>query len=224
MLKRILAVLVLVAPLLGAAPPSQHGPNVKFYTSTAVEPDLDSIHVPVPMKDRVPNRSGNCVWCSIELLGRFAEEPKLLDISLGRGGAEPINVRPVLDRLGIKYKMNPLGSRHKTKEAIEEFFVKAVKIERRGVGVAINNNHMLVCVHYDPDTKTVMVIDNADRKLAVQQWDWESFHRQWDGWCIIIYADKDIIPYKYTTIANRLPIVDMTDVPRKYDKKYIPSP
>jgi hypothetical protein len=83
---------------------------------------------------------------------------------------------------------------------------------------------MLNCIHYDPETKVVKVIDNADRSLSVQTWTWEKFHSRWDGWCYIIYGDPDIVPDKYTTIANKIPIIDKNGQQGNYDKRYIPKP
>src|SRR4051812_15544159 len=54
----------------------------KWYGS---DDELDGVQVPVPMKDRVFNATGTqCVWCSLELLGRWAEEPKLVGLTKQR--------------------------------------------------------------------------------------------------------------------------------------------
>src|SRR5690554_2106247 len=48
------------------------------YDSEASEPSLDTLQCPIPMNDRVRNHTGiQCVFSSIEMLGRWAEEPKL---------------------------------------------------------------------------------------------------------------------------------------------------
>ena len=40
----------------------------------AIDEDLSDLMVPIPMRDRVFNRTGiQCVWASTEALGRYAE-------------------------------------------------------------------------------------------------------------------------------------------------------
>lgn len=206
------------------------GPGVQVYTYTETplseEEELKDIQVPVPRKDRVINTKGNCVWCSLELLGRFAEIKQLYNITLNpRNGGDPAcqggswdgPVRAFLNKRKIRYEM--VTDRRRT-----DFLVRGCKIERRGVAFDIPG-HMLTLVHYDPDTKIIKVIDNADRSLSVQTWSWEKFHRLWAGWAYIIYAEPDIIPYKYVSLANRIPIKHRNGTPATpLDKHYIPMP
>lgn len=43
--------------------------------------ELEGVQVPVPRDCRVVNTKGNCVWCSLELLARYAEVKELYNIT-----------------------------------------------------------------------------------------------------------------------------------------------
>ena len=44
--------------------------------------NLSEIMVPILLKDRVLNKTGiQCVWSTLETLGRYAEEEKLIDLT-----------------------------------------------------------------------------------------------------------------------------------------------
>lgn len=77
------------APVCGQNPTQQY-PNpglpheVNPVAAYEGEPDeeLKDVMVPIPMKDRVFNKTGiQCVWCSLETIGRYAEEPKLIGMT-----------------------------------------------------------------------------------------------------------------------------------------------
>lgn len=177
------------------------GPGVINYTyTTSIVPEdeeLEGVQVPMTRDIRILNTKGNCVWCSLEMLARYAELKKLYGITRDvrdggdprcQGGSSPSPVRRFLEAENIRYEMITNYDRN--------FLVKYCKEQRRGVAFDIPG-HMLVLVHYDPDTKIVKVIDNADRSLSVQTWSWDKFHRSWGGWAYVIFAEPDIIPYKY---------------------------
>lgn len=205
-----------------------YGPGVKLYTFQNTIPDeeveLKDVQVPVPRSMRILNTKGNCVWCSLEVLARYAEMEELYgitrDVSDGgdprcQGGSSPSPVRSFLNSKNITYEMATDYAEG------EKILIKACKEERRGVAFGIPG-HMLNCVHYDPETKIIKVIDNADRSLSVQTWSWEKFHSKWDGWCYAIYGKPDKIPLKYETLVDKIPIIDTTDPQGKYPKGYIP--
>ncbi len=203
-----------------------YGPNLVAYVYGDPQDEseeLKDVQVPIPRKDRVINTKGNCVWCSLELAGRYAEIEKLYNITKNprdggdprcQGASSPSPVRRYLEAEKIKYEMITNGDRN--------FLVQKCKIERRPVAFGIPG-HMLTLVHYDPDTKIVKVIDNADHSLSVQTWSWDKFHKLWDGWSYVIYGEPDIIPYKYFP-ARKLPIIDMNNPQQKYPEDYIPYP
>lgn len=197
------------------------GPGVEIYETEYLDEDkeLEGVQVPIPRKDRIFNTKGNCVWCSLETLGRYAGNIPVLNITKNvrdggdprcQGGSSPSPVRSFLDAKKIKYEM--ITDRRRT-----DFLVKYCKVERRGVAFDIPG-HMLTLVHYDPDTKIVKVIDNADRTLSVQTWTWEKFHRIWGGWAYVIFGEPDLIPYKYFTWRD-IPIEG-----QEHSREYFPLP
>lgn len=201
---------------------------VKAFYSTAFVPEeqeLAGVSVPVPRNCRILNTKGSCVWCSLELAGRYAEIKELYDITKNprdggdprcQGGSSPSPVRAFLNDKHIKYEM--IEDKSKT-----DWLVQKVKIERRPVCFAIPG-HMLSLVHYDPDTKMIKVIDNADHTLSVQQWSWDKFHRLWSGWAYVIYGEPDIIPFKYNP-WNLIPIIDgATGEALPMQRDYFPIP
>jgi hypothetical protein len=168
---------------------------VLFFTFSTTTPAQDvDIHVNVPKEKRVLNENNKrCVWCSIEVLAHTAKEDRLYGLSKEyEGPVNDANVLWVFDDRKIEFKMNTRGNTGLT--AIYDFLVIPCQYERRGVAVGFNNNHMVNVVHYDRKAKRVFIIDNSDVKLRVQEWDWDDFHRRWDGSAIIIYAKKDRFP------------------------------
>jgi len=177
------------------------GPGTKaYYTASKVQiPEAienAGIQCPVPKKDRIINTKGNCVWCSISLSSRYAGITKLYNISADvskggdrrcQGGSSPSPVRQFLEAEHIKYDMITNGDR--------SFLVKYCKEQRRMLSVG-QPGHMLSMVHYDPDTKTIKIIDNADWSLSVQQVNWDKWHQRWDGWAVAVIGEPDLVPYK----------------------------
>ncbi len=221
----LLACLIIVQPSFSETP--EYGPNVVTYTYRdnilPEKQELENLQVPVPRSDRVFNTKGNCVWCSLELAARYANIKELYNITKNpkdggdprcQGASSPGPVRRFLEAKNIKYEMITNGDRN--------FLIKYCKEQRRPVCFGIPG-HMLTLVHYDPETKVVKVIDNADRSLSVQTWSWEKFHKLWDGWSYVIIGVPDSIPYKYN-IAGKLPIMDMNNPQEHYRIDYIPMP
>ena len=81
-------------------------PIVSFEGS--VDDDLLDVMVPVPMKDRVFNKTGiQCVWASTELLGRYAEEPKLVGLTNlpdCKSYASPASAAAKLKQLKVRFE------------------------------------------------------------------------------------------------------------------------
>jgi len=186
----------------------------------AVDEDLSDVMVPIPMKDRVYNRTGiQCVWASTEALGRYAEEPKLINLTDDPECKSYANVysfqRKMRER-GVKYETT-------TDPRDRSLIIKAVVKERRGVLFCIPG-HAMVLVHYDEAKGIVKYINNSDRTLAVRTWTMAEFNRRFDGWVSAIYADNDIIPLKYAPKIPSFPIVDRNRPQGAYDKDYIIQP
>lgn len=178
------------SPVLPRTPP-----NPVAHIEGAPDDELQDVQVPVPMKDRVFNKTGiQCVWCSHELLGRYAEEPKLIgltDHADCKGTAGPADVDRKLTQIKVKYAQVKFD-----KPKAREFIRKAVVEERRGITFSVPG-HVMNLVHYDEKKKVVKYINNSDRQLLIRTWSMDEFERHWEGWVSTIYADKDIIPNKY---------------------------
>jgi hypothetical protein len=95
--------------------------------------------------------------------------------------------------------------------------------ERRGVLLGVPG-HAMVLVHYDEEKGIVKYINNSDDELKVRTWTMEEFNKRWDGWICIVYADNDIIPFKYAPPASLLPIMDRNNPQGTYPKDYILIP
>lgn len=184
-----------------------------------VDEDLTDVMVPIPMKDRVFNKTGiQCVWCSLETIGRYAEEPKLIDmteLSDCKSYSGPDSAGRKLRQLKVKFEQT-------TSRSDRSLLIKSVVKERRGCLFDVPG-HAMTLIHYDEEKKIVKYINNSDRSLAVRTWTMDEFNRRWGGWICVIYADNDIIPFKYSQAMN-LPIVDRNNQQGKYPKEYILLP
>lgn len=201
--------------------------NEKFTTYTPtyasnVIDSLENVQCPIPFSDRVPNRTNiQCVWASIEMLGRWAEEPKLINPPLTsrnecKSYASPKTAAVMLNKLNVKFEQSY------NNRSLGIKLIKKAMQEKRGCLWGVPQ-HAMVLVHYDESANVVKWVDNSDSNLAVQTTDIEGFNKRWDSWVIIIYADKDIISSK-TSIAQNIPIIDMNNKQRQYNKDYIVFP
>jgi hypothetical protein len=191
-------------------PEQPHVPNpVAAYEGTPDdEEELKNCQVPIPMKDRVFNRTGiQCVWCSIECLGRWAEEKKLVgppcmtDWPDCKSYSGPGSAGSKLREIKVRFEQ--VTDKTKGRELIRRCVVQ----ERRGVLFSVPG-HAMNLVHYDEQNKIVKYINNSDKTLKVRTWTMDEFEKRWEGWVLAIYADNDIIPFKFTPPACLIPIVD----------------
>lgn len=195
-----------------------------YVSDGADDEDLENIQCPIPMKDRVPNRTGiQCVWASIEVLGRWAEEPKLVDPPLTsrsecKSYSSPTLAGQVLDKLKVKYKQS-YGNKQ---EGIK--LIKEAMSEGRGCLWGVPG-HAMDLIHYDEEKNVVKWIDNSDSRLAVQTTTVDKFQNRWDSWVLVIYADNDIIQTKIgQNFARKIPILDRNNKQGTYEKDYVPIP
>ena len=186
------------------------------------EETLD-IQCPIPMKDRVKNHTGiQCVFSSIEMLGRWAEEPKLTDPPITsrsdcKSYSGPSDAANKLRRLGVKFEQT-YGDRQKGLVLIK----KAMR-EGRGCLIGVPG-HAMVLVHYCDKSDTAKWVDNSDRSLKVQTATISGFHKMWRSWVLVIYADRDIIPRKMGRWPRMIPIRDMDGDQNKPPSDFIPLP
>lgn len=161
---------------------------------------LEKLHCPIPHEDRVRNNTGSqCVFSSIEMLGRWAEEPKLYHLTRRRdcqGTSSPHGAARLLDRMGIRYKQTVYDKRNGL------VLIKKAMYEGRGCLFGVPG-HAMVLVHYSEKDDLVCWVNNSNRSLKVSYGTVQQFHRMWDGWVLVICAEKDIIPRKISALRNR---------------------
>lgn len=180
--------------------------------------DFSNVMVPIPMKDRVYNKTGiQCVWASLECIGRYAEEKKLINLTNDpecQSYSSPSGAARKLKQLQVKFEQTVNNN---DKSLIQ----KAVVKEKRGVLFGIPG-HAMVMVHYDEAKGIMKYINNSDKDLKVRTWTISEFNRRWDGWICAVYADEDRIPYKW--LASRIKVIDMEDLNFVAPKNYILLP
>jgi hypothetical protein len=204
-------------------PPIQTVANPDFNPNLGSEGDadeeLENIQVPIEKKDRVPNKTGiQCVYSTLETLARFALEKKLFNLTERpecQGFSNPNVVNGLLKRIGVKFEQT-------TNRNDRRLLVKGCTLERRGVLFDIPG-HAMTLVHYDEEKRIVKYINNSDRTLAIRTWSLDTFNQKWGGWVLILYAEDDIIPFKYFKVPF-LKIVDRNNPQGSYDKDYIFRP
>lgn len=184
----------------------------------------ETIHCPIPMKDRVKNYTGiQCVWSSIEALGRWAEEPKLINPPLTshrdcKSGAGPGSAAAKLRELGVKFEQTS-GDR---RAGIA--LIKKAMAEGRACLFDVPG-HAMVLIHYDEEANVVKWFNNSDSSLKIQTMTIEKFMQRWDNWVLVIYADNDIIPQKIGMIrggVNVFPVVDPSRPDIKIAPEFVP--
>lgn len=184
-----------------------------------IDEDLSKVMVPIPMSDRVYNKTAiQCVWASVECLGRYAEEPKLINLTETpncKGYASPSSLSNELKRLKVKFKQT-------TSKSDKSLIISAIAKERRGCLFGVPG-HAMVLVHYDEEKEIVKYINNSDKTLKIRTWTMKEFNQRWDGWICVIYADKDIVPNKYTKFYP-IPIIDKIKYQGNYKEDYILRP
>lgn len=190
------------------------------YKSNNVEPELESLQCPIPPEDRVRNYTGiQCVYSSIEALGRWAEEPKLMDPPLTsrpdcKSYSGPKQAGAILEKLKVKFEQT-YGDKEKGIKLIK----KAMQ-EGRGCLWDVPG-HAMILVHYDEKNNRVCWVDNSDRSLKVQETTIEKFNKRWGSWVLVVYADIDVIPHKINKI--NIPIIE-NGITKEFSIDFIPFP
>lgn len=191
------------------------------YTNTQTslqEEDHHGLMVPIPKEDRVFNKTGiQCVWASIECLGRFANEKKLIGLTNHedcQSYASPTTLAAKLKSLKVKFEQT-------VNKKDKSLLIKSLVEERRGCLFGIPG-HAMVLVHYDEQNKFVKYINNSDKNLKVRTWSLDEFNQRWDGWICVVYADNDLIYRRYSDCS--IPIVDKNSSQGNYKKDYIIKP
>lgn len=195
--------------------------RVPTYVFEGPEISLEGLQCPIPHSDRVKNYTGiQCVYSSIEALGRWAEEPKLMDPPLTsrpdcKSYSGPRQAGAVLDKLGVRYEQT-YGDREKGVALIK-------RAMRAGRGCLWDvPGHAMILIHYDEVANRVCWVDNSDSSLKVQETTIEKFNKRWGSWVLVVYRDPDIVPEK--AHKYNFPIVDSLEPDKKFDRGYVPFP
>lgn len=196
------------------------------YTSDEGDEEDPNIQCPIPMKDRVRNYTGTqCVFSSIEMLGRWAEEPKLTNPPITSDPqcssySGPDHAARQLRRLGVKFEQT-----WQDKEAGLRLIRKAMS-EGRGCLFDVPG-HAMVLVHFDEVNNVVKWVDNSDYSLKIQTMSIRNFMNRWGGWVLVVYADNDIVPQKLgrnESFWRSLPIFNPANPTQQYDPNHLPKP
>ena len=195
---------------------------VPLYSSKSLnEPELRSLQCPIPLENRVKNYTGiQCVYSSIEMLGRWAEEPKLINPPITsrsdcKGYSSPRTASERLNKIGVNFEQS-WGDKKKGIELIK----KAMK-EGRGCLWDVPG-HAMVLVHYSESENRVCWVDNADYKLRIQETTVIKFKERWNSWVLVIYADNNAIRYKLNPNFV-FPIIENGQI-KEYPRDFIPYP
>lgn len=210
---KILFTLIL---LLGCLAPSR---AVSYDNLPDSHNELEETMVPIPIEDRVFNRTGiQCVWASVECLGRYADEPKLIGLTDHpdcKSYASPSSLAVKLKKLDVKFEQT-------TNRLDKSLIFKSVVKDRRGCLFAIPG-HAMTLVHYDEVGGIVKYINNSDKSLKIRTWTLKEFNQRWDGWICVVYPDLDFVYKKYTK-SYPIPILDRNEAQGSYEYDYVLYP
>lgn len=194
---------------------------VPAYISSGSDADLNTLQCPIPKGDRVKNYTGiQCVWSSIETLGRWAGEGKLVNPPLTsrrecKSYSGPGLSASVLNSLGVRFRQN-YGDKQKGLQMIREAMA-----EGRGALFDVPG-HAMVIVHFSEREDRVCWIDNSDNTLKAQTSTVERFMKRWGSWVLVVYAEDDIVPYR--TYMRHIPIFDAVRPEAVLPLNFVPAP
>lgn len=139
--------------------------------------------IDVARANRVPNRTGSqCVGASIETLGRHHGLKALEGFAAAHPGNCPsaASAAEAVRRSGVKCRSQDTGNRD---------LAILLYAARGGLGavVGLNGTHAVTLVGYDPNERTVSLIDNqGPNALEVQTWPLSRFLGAWDGFTVVL--------------------------------------
>jgi hypothetical protein len=194
---------------------------VPAYVSSGRDEPVETLHCPIPRSDRVKNFTGiQCVWSSIETLGRWAGEerlttPPLTSRAQCKSYSGPDKSATVMKSLGVRFSQT-YGDKRKGVEMI-----KAAMEQGRGALFDVPG-HAMVLVHFDEVGDRVCWIDNSDETLKVQKSTVAAFMKRWGSWVLVIYAEQDILQYK--AYGRFMPVVEAEPPFLRLEGNFVPLP
>lgn len=194
---------------------------VPAYISSGADADVETLQCPIPRGDRVKNYTGvQCVWSSIETLGRWAGEERLVHPPLTsrrecKSYSGPGLSASVLNSLGVRFRQT-YGDKQKGLQMIREAMA-----EGRGALFDVPG-HAMVIVHFSEKEDRVCWVDNSDSTLKAQTSTVERFMKRWGSWVLVVYAEEDIVPYR--TYMRHMPVFDVCSPDAVLPANFVPSP
>ncbi len=147
----------------------------------------NGISAPLAHDNRALNTKGQCVWSSLQNMGRQIGEPKLYDLTKDRrcqGGANPSDVHRVLTSLGVKFEQAT------NKKDGYKLMQKGLA-EGRPCIISYSVAHVINVVHYDPLANKVGVVNNHGDRFQTQYHTLKEFDRLFKGWVCIVYGPAE---------------------------------
>ena len=194
---------------------------VPAYVASGKDAPVETLQCPIPKGDRVKNYTGvQCVWSSIETLGRWAEESRLVDPPLTsrpqcKSYSSPGRSAAVLNSLGVGFRQT-YGDKKKGLAMI-----RGAMEEGRGVLFDVPG-HAMVLVHFSEAEDRVCWIDNSDSGLKVQTSTVSKFMGRWGSWVLVVHANDDIAPFKAYRL--HIPIVEASPPFARIGGNFMPFP
>jgi hypothetical protein len=136
----------------------------------------------VPPGAPQPNRSGmQCVWCSLETLGRMHGVKALYGLTKTHTWPSgPGEVAQVLRRRDVRFRQTTNATLAMVRDACE-----------RGLGCLVdvhNGRHAKVVVGFDEKRRKVWIIDNGGPfSCQIHEWSLDHFRNEFSGWVCVIY-------------------------------------
>lgn len=194
---------------------------VPAYISSGSDADLETLQCPIPRADRVRNYTGiQCVWSSIETLGRWSGERRLIEPPLTsrrecKSYSGPGLSASVLKSIGVRFRQT-YGNKQEGLQLIREAMA-----EGRGALFDVPG-HAMVIVHFSEEEDRVCWIDNSDNTLKAQTSTVDRFMKRWGSWVLVVYAEEDIVPYR--VYRRNIPIFDAGDPDGFLPANFVPVP
>lgn len=194
---------------------------VPAYISSGKDASLESLQCPIPKSDRVKNFTGvQCVWSSIETLGRWAEDERLTKPPLTsrpqcKSYSGPGSAAKVLNSLGVRFEQT-YGSKEKGL-----VLIRRAMEEGRGALFDVPG-HAMVIVHFSEQDDKVCWVDNSDSTLKAQTSTVDRFMDRWGSWVLVVYSDPDIVPWK--SYRRSIPVVDAVAPFSRLEGNFVPFP
>jgi len=134
--------------------------------------------VPIAKECMVRNTSGNCGFCSIEIIARHLGLKNLVGFADGKGGCTSSSMAGWLTKYGVKFKN--ATNRADGVATMKEFLAADCPVLFSIPG------HALVCCGWTetPDLgERIWVVDNTGREgCVIKGWPKAEFDRRFDGW------------------------------------------